>query len=170
MRKWVFFIESSEICLCPECGGLLKYRDKVPRIQKQIGGEKQIYMINRMKCSNVACGKLHRQLTDRMVKFKHFAAQVIEDVIDEVISEEDGLDHPCDGTMMQWRLWFARNMMQMDGYMRSVGHRLCGFFEGFLKPAESLLTEIRERINPGWLGIVCRIVNNSGGALLTGPL
>lgn len=33
----MFFIESSEVCICPECNGELKYRDKAPRIQKQFG-------------------------------------------------------------------------------------------------------------------------------------
>ena len=35
----MFFIESSEVCICPECNGELKYRDKAPRIQKQSGGD-----------------------------------------------------------------------------------------------------------------------------------
>ena len=72
------------MCICRECNGLLKYRDKVLRGQKQIGGERKLYMINRLKCTG--CGKLHRQLTDGMVKFKQYAAEVIEDVIDEVIT------------------------------------------------------------------------------------
>ena len=36
----MFFIENSEVCICRECGSLLKYRDKVLRGQKQIGDEK----------------------------------------------------------------------------------------------------------------------------------
>jgi hypothetical protein len=53
--------------------------------------------------------------------------------------------------------------------MRSAGYRHCGFHRGFLKPAESLLEEIRMRISPGWLGVVCRIVNNSGGEIRPSP-
>jgi hypothetical protein len=33
----------------------------------------------------------------------------------------------------------------------------------------SLLEDIRENISPGWLGKVCRIVNNLGGALRLSP-
>ena len=163
----MFFIESSEVCICPECKEKLKYRDRVLRIQKYEGGEKKIFAINRMKCTG--CGRLHRQLTDGMIKFKHYAAEVIEDVVDDVVSEEDGLEHPCEGTMKHWRWWFQYNKAQMEGQLRSAGYRLCGFAEGFMKPAESLLNGICERISPGWLGMVCRVIYNSGGSLMVSP-
>lgn len=139
------------------------------RGQKQIGGERKLYMVNRMKCTNVSCGRIHRQLTDGMVEFKQYAAEVIEDVLDGVISESDPIDYPCEGTMKHWRWWFQYNKAQMEGQMRSAGYRLCGFIDGFLKSTESLLEEIRKRISPGWLGAVCRIVNNSGGSLMVYP-
>lgn len=161
----MFFIESNEVCICPECKGLLKYRDRVLRGQKQTGGERKFYMICRMKCSG--CGKLHRQLTDQMIKFKHYAAEVVEDVIDEVITEADPIDYPCEGTMKNWRWWFQYNREQIEGQILSVGYHLLGFYDGSLNHVGSLLEEIRKRISPGWLGMVCRIVNNSGGALRT---
>lgn len=120
-----------------------------------------------MKCTG--CGRLHRQLTDGMVKFKQYAAEAIEDVIDGVISETDPIDYPCDGTMKHWRWWFKYNREQMEGQLRSAGYRLQGFSDGFLKPVESLLEGIRKRICPGWLGMVCRIVNNTGGSLRVKP-
>ena len=169
MRNQVFFIESSEVCICPECKEKLEYRDKVQRGQKQIGGARKIFMINRMKCTNKSCGKLHRQLTDGMIKFKQYSAEVIEDVIERVITEDDPVDYPCERTMKLWRLWFELNRMQMEGQIRSAGYLLYGFLIGFLRAAESLLEEIRRRISPGWLGMVCRIVINTGGSLRTCP-
>ena len=147
----------------------MKYRDRVPRVQKQIGGKKKLYMINRMQCTNGGCRKLHRQLTDGMIKFKQYAAGVIEDVIDGVISEEDGLKNPCDGSMRHWRWWFLYNREQMEGHLRSAGYRLHGFYSGTNIPAGSLLEKYREDISPGWLGKVCRIVNNIGGILRVSP-
>ena len=126
-------------------------------------------MINRLKCTNESCGKLHRQLTDGMVKFKHYSAEVVEDVLDGIISEEDGLEQPCDNTMKHWRWWFAYNRTQMEGQIRSVGYGIMDLCDGFLKSGFSLLEGIRERISPGWLGTVCRIIYNSGGALRTSP-
>lgn len=148
---------------------MLKYRDKVPRIQKQAGGEKRTYMINRLKCTNENCGKLHRQLTDGMVKFKHYCAETIEDVLDGVISEEDGLEQPCENTMKHWRWWFSYNKTLMEGQIRTVGYDLLDLGERFLRSGIFLLEEIRKRISPGWLGTVCRIIYNSGGELRTSP-
>lgn len=164
-----FYIKSDEVCICPECKSVLKYRDKVLRYQKLIGGERKLYMINRLQCTKEGCRKLHRQLTDGMIKFKQYAAEVIEDVIDGVISEEDGLKNPCDGSMKHWRWWFLYNEEQMEGYLRSASCRLHGFDTGLVKHMGSLLEEIRENISPGWLGKVCRIVNNLGGALRLSP-
>lgn len=126
-------------------------------------------MINRLKCTNKSCGKLHRQLTDGMVKFKHYSAETIEDVLDGVISEEDGLEQPCENTMKHWRWWFAHNRIQMEGQIRSAGHGLLDLGDRFLKTGISLLEGIRKRISPGWLGTVCRIIYNSGGVLGTSP-
>ena len=58
-----------------------------------------MYMINRLKCTNESCRKIHRQPTDDIVKFKHYCAETIEDVLDDVISEEDGLKQPCQPTI-----------------------------------------------------------------------
>jgi len=104
-----------------------------------------------------------------MIKFKQYAAEVIEDVIDGVISEEDGLENPSEGTMKHWRWWFMYNKAQMEGHLRSAEYRLHGFESGLSKTSESLLDEIREGISPGWLGKVCRIVNNIGGVLRASP-
>lgn len=164
-----FYIKSDEVCICPECNHLLKYRDRVLRGQKQIGGERKLYMINRMQCTNGSCRKLHRQLTDEMIKFKQYAAEIIEDVIDGVISEEDGLKNPCDGSMKHWRWWFQYNREQIEGHLQSARYRLHGFGDGSAKYMGSLLEEIRINISPGWLGKVCRIVNNIGGSLRVSP-
>ena len=126
-------------------------------------------MINRLKCTNESCGKLHRQLTDGMVKFKHYPAETIEDVLDGVISEEDGLEQPCENTMKHWRWWFTYNKTLMEGQIKTAGYDLLDLGERFLKSVISLLEEIRKRISPGWLGTVCRIINNSGGELRTSP-
>ena len=135
------------------------------RGQKQTGGERKLYMINRLQCTNGGCRKLHRQLTDGMIKFKQYAAEVIEDVIDDVISEEDGIKNPCDGTMRHWRWWFQYNREQIEGHLRSAEYRLHGFKSVSGKSMDSLLDKHREETSPGWLGKVCRIVNNIGGAL-----
>ena len=165
MRNWVFFIESEEECICPECKSGLKYRDKVLRIQRYRDSEPKWFAINRLKCTNESCGRIHRQLPDEMVKFKHYSAESIEDVVDEVIGEEDVIDHPSEGTIKHWRWWLEFNEEHIERQLHSVVYRFLDQSFGFLRSTDSLLTEIRERISPGWLGTCYRIINNSGGVI-----
>ncbi len=97
----MFFIESKEECISNECGHRLKYRDKVLRIQRYRDSEPKWFMITRLKCTNESCGRLHRQLPDEMIKFKHYSSEDIEDVIDEVIGENDVQVTPCEGTILR---------------------------------------------------------------------
>ncbi|MBR5420179.1 MAG: hypothetical protein IK115_03415, partial [Lachnospiraceae bacterium] len=68
-----------------------------------------------------------------------------------------------------WRWWFSYNRERMEGYIRSAGYRLHGFAGGPGRAGDSMLDRYRERISPGWLGKVCRIVNNIGGSLAVSP-
>ena len=168
MRNAEFFVESKEECICPKCKGKLKYRDSVPRIQRYADNEYRWLMVGRYQCTNESCGKLHRVLPDEIIKFKHYSAETIEDVLDEVISEEDGLDHPCDSTMRHWRWWFVYNEQQIEGQLRSAVYRFLEQGYGLLGSMDSLLEAIRKKISPGWLGMCYRIINNSGGCISTG--
>ncbi len=71
------------------------------------GGDKEWYLIRRLKCSNGKCGRLHNELPDCICPYKHYDAELIEDVADGVVSEEDREteDYPCAGTMKHWRWW-----------------------------------------------------------------
>ena len=169
MRNWVFFIESEEECICPECKSGLKYRDKVLRIQRYRDSEPKWFAINRLKCTNESCGRIHRQLPDEMVKFKHYSAEDIEDVIDEVVDENDVQVNPCEETIKHWRWWFQFNKNQMERQLHSVVYRFLDQGFGLLDPKDSLLEELRKRISPGWLGMCYRIINNSGGVIRTTP-
>ena len=57
--------------MCTICGGSLRYRDKVPRIMKRYNGEKSYVMIERRKCQNPDCNRLHRCLPSQLTRFKH---------------------------------------------------------------------------------------------------
>ena len=83
----IFFVESSAISYCPVCGELLSYRDSCERIMRLEGGDRQRFLIRRLKCSN--CGKLHRELPDCLVPYKHYASEVISGVLDGVVTPED---------------------------------------------------------------------------------
>lgn len=102
-----------------------------------------------------------------MIAYKQYAAEVVEDVLDGVISEADGIDRPCENTMKHWRWWFEKIKRQAEGQMHSAGFRLMDFGIEFLKSTDSLLEELRIIISPGWLGAVEKKVYNTGGTLLS---
>ena len=158
-------MESSEELYCPHCECPLSLRDHRKRIWRREGGKKAWLMLGRYKCKE--CQRLHIGLPEFLAKYKHYDNRVIEDVLDEVVSEDDPgyEDHPCEMTMMRWRNWFVRNLSAMEGQIRSAGMRFLDLSDEFLGSTDSLLVELRERISPGWLGAVLRIIYNSGGGL-----
>ena len=87
ITKMIFFVESSAISYCPVCGEPLSYRDSCERIMRLEGGGRRRFLIRRLKCSN--CGKLHRELPDCLVPYKHYASEVISGVLDGIISPDD---------------------------------------------------------------------------------
>ncbi len=167
MRKKIFLITSKEECICPCCGGRLKYRDHRLRVHKVAGGGKEWYQIRRLKCTDDKCGKLHNELPDCMFPNKHYDAGLIEDVVDGIVSKDDIEieDYPCEGTIKHWKWWMRGNEKNMEGQIRSAAHRILGFGQGFLKSTDSLLEELKERISPGWLKAAARFIYNSGGRI-----
>lgn len=96
---------SEEDAICPMCGSPLCKRDKRMRVHKTAGGKKSWYIINRLKCTNKKCGKLHNELSDCMVPYKHYGTQLIEDVVDEAVGPDDleTENYPCEATMSHWK-------------------------------------------------------------------
>ncbi|WP_353744764.1 DUF6431 domain-containing protein [Acetobacterium sp. MES1] len=72
---------------CPDCQSILQHRDYRLRIMKTEGGTKQFIQIERLKCNH--CERLHNALPDFLVPYKHYVAQIISGVLDEVISADD---------------------------------------------------------------------------------
>ena len=166
-RKKIFLINSKEDCLCPECGSPLKCRDHRLRVHKIAGGEKEWYLIRRLKCSNGKCRRIHNELPDCICPYKHYDAGLIEDVVDGVVSEDDieTEDYPCAETMKHWKWWMQMNETNIEGQMREASHRLFDLDGRFLKSAASLLADVRKRISPGWLPAVMRYIYNTGGRI-----
>ena len=123
------------------------------------------FRIRRLKCSN--CGKLHRELPDCLVPYKHYASEEISGVLDGVISpdDEDSADYPCEMTMRRWHSWLEANRLRIDGYLRSTGYRLLGFSTELLESQVSLLDKLRSS-RPEWMETLLRFLYNSGGFLV----
>lgn len=87
---------------CPDCGGPLKYYDRVPRIVRTKMRNTRWIKIRRLRCSK--CGHLHRELPDYIFPYKQYEAEVIRGVIEGLITcETIGYeDYPCEMTMIRW--------------------------------------------------------------------
>lgn len=167
----MFFVNSEEDSHCPLCGSLLRKRDKRLRIHRLMGGDTEWYQINRLRCSNESCGRLHNELPDCISPYKHYDAGLIEDVIEEVVTEQDKdcEDYPCEQTMHHWKYWMSRNEDHIDGQMKSTADRLLDLGTEFARSKDSLLQELKKRISPGWLKAVNQFLYNTGGGMIPNP-
>ena len=170
-RKKIFLVISKEDCTCPDCGSPLCRRDKRLRVHKKAGGIKEWFKINRLKCTNENCQKLHNELPDCLSPYKHYDAELIGEVVDEVITADDleTENYPCEDTMKHWKHWIRLNETNINGQMKSTTCRFLDFGCEFLKSTDSLLQELKKRISPGWLSVVNRFIYNSGGRIDPSP-
>ena len=133
---------------------------------KWYNGEKKTFSIRRLRCEHCKC--LHNELPDILVPNKHYAAEIIENVVDDVSTPNDlsTENYPCERTMQRWKDWIHKNKQQIDGYLKSIGSRVSASGYELLKTGESLLQKLRDD-GAGWLAIVTRVIYNTGGRLLT---
>lgn len=117
-----------------------------------------------MKCPH--CGRIHRELPDCIVPYKHYTSEIISGVLDGVVSQddEDSEDCPCHETMERWKCWYEKNKGNVEGYLRQIGHIVLGYGEELLITPDSLLGQLRKQ-STSWLEIIIRTIYNSGGFL-----
>lgn len=151
---------------CPECSGELSYRDSRLRICRTYGGETFHIQIRRLKCHR--CHRLHNELPNILVPHKHYCAEVIEDVVDEVVTPEDVVveDYPCAATMERWKDWICRVTPAIDSMLRSIGCRMLNFTDELLFSSASLLGSLRDG-GGGWMATVMHTLCNAGCAVPT---
>ena len=130
------------------------------------GGEEKFLRVERRKCTNDGCRRIHTVLPDCLAPYKHYASEVITGVLDEIITPDDAdtEDYPCEATMHRWKHWLMVNYLRMEGYLKSIGHHLLGLEKGLLVSTVSLLEKLRSS-NERWLEAILRMIYNSGGFL-----
>lgn len=87
---------------CPICGGKLRYRDSVLRIVRTKYRKTRWIKIRRLRC--IKCGHMHRELPTYIFPYKQYEAEIIQGVLEGLITCETlGFeDYPCEMTMMRW--------------------------------------------------------------------
>lgn len=106
-----------------------------------------------------------RLLPDFMVPYKHYEAEAVSDVLDEVITEESPVDCPSIQTMRHWKVWLYFNKDRIEALFRGIGYRVLGFSEEFIFDTGCLLDQLRRKTDH-WLMITIRFIYNSGYRLL----
>ena len=158
---------------CPHCQSPMKYRDRRPRHFRKEGGVKYWGVVRRYYCKE--CKRLHTELPANVSPYKHYEVDVIEGVVDGVVTQDDleSEDYPCAKTMERWKAWIEHNRTFIEGHIRSVGFQILSLGISFLKTQENILDTLRivcsvREIH--WLTIVNRIVYNTGTSLDPWPL
>jgi len=137
----------------------------VTRIKRKAGGGRENLLVEVRKCTNESCRRCHRLIPDELLPYKHYESELIEAVIDGVVSEDDESleEGPSAESMKRWRAWWEKLKAGAEGKIRSAAYRILDLSEQFLGSQESLLGRIKERLVEGWLAATIKIMCNSGG-------
>lgn len=146
--------------------GLLIFRDYCKRIVRHDDGERETFFIPRHMCNDPGCRKVHRMLPDFMVPFKHYTEDVISDTVNDTSEHAQICDGPSTATIGRWKRWIALNTPDIDGHLKSIGHRELGFSKELLSAGDSLLRKLMRSIPHGWLLTILRLIYNSGAVLV----
>ena len=161
----IFLLNGSDY-QCPHCKeGHLIYRDHCKRKVIYETGDFEWIFIPRHRCDNPACNRISRMLPAMLIPYKHYAEEVISDTLDGRITPADSDDRPSERTSTRWSHWLLANEDNINGYLKSIGHRLLGFTEELLMSEASLLSEFRARQPYSWLKTVIRTLYNAGAKL-----
>lgn len=92
-----------DVTICPNCGGTLKYYDKVQRIVRTKERQTSWVTIRRFRCTK--CNHVHREIPDFLYPYKQYEAEIINGVLEGFITSETiGFeDYPCEITMHRWK-------------------------------------------------------------------
>ncbi|WP_255342849.1 DUF6431 domain-containing protein [Oribacterium sp. FC2011] len=148
----LFLCESRENPICPYCNSALKYRDSRKRIMRWYNSGVRYIIVRRMKCTS--CNKLHAELPDCLAPYKQYAAEIIENEIDGIVSEDDLCteDRPCSKTVDRWNQWLLNLNPKVLRSLFSILKSLINNFKISYTPEEILLS-IR-KFGAGWMTLV----------------
>lgn len=101
-------------------------------------------------------------LPDFLVPYKHYSEDTISDAVNDQLDLSRTNDAPSPSTIMRWKRWIQLNKPDIDGQLKSVGHRELGFSEELMRSSVSLLEELERSLPFGWLRTILRTIYNSG--------
>lgn len=149
----MFFVRSEEAHHCPVCEEELLGIGSRRRKGRKATGEQVTYGIRRLRC--VGCRRIHHELPDLLVPYKHYEAVAME----SVISPGTMLDVAADeSTLYRWRLWFAQMAVYWIGGLQAIAYRFKLPVEDPSGSSPSSLLGIGRFVGngSGWMGRLVR--------------
>jgi hypothetical protein len=160
-KKMEWTVISRVESACPYCFAPLTSYDSRRRSGIKSSGEKLWYRIRRLRCS--ICGKIHTELPDFLLPYKHYEVDVIQ-------GEIEGITPSCcaadDSTIRIWRSQWERSLPQLFGALASLQVRFVHHIPPLTKGG-SLISQIRSSGEERWLPFVIRQLIGGGFPIYT---
>ena len=151
---------------CPCCTGDLGVIGSRKRIWTRSSGERHRLIIRRMKCA--LCSRIHHELPDLLVPFKHYDAESIEGACSDPPRSDIAAD---ESTLLRWRCWFAAWAVVAQSVLASLSIRFHLPVARSSATSRSVLHGLGRFVGTacGWLARAVRPIVNSH-AWTTDPL
>ena len=135
-------------------------RDSRLRFVIRENGDRETWIVRRLRCRS--CGKLHTELPDFILPFKHYEAQTIQRTLDE---EPDNSCAADDATLRRWRQSFSEASSSiialLAAFYMKAANKTAPLFQ-----FDNILCKLRAG-QKNWLTFVFRLLVNSGHRLRT---
>jgi len=138
------YVWAEEEIVCPICG-YKKMKPKGRRKRRIImtNGEIRILKIRRLKCKR--CKKIHHELPDIIVPYKHHSAQTIEIIINE--ADES---NPCEeSTINRIKAWWVNIQLYIESVAASLKFKYNITFPKEIKLLEIVRALVNTHLWPG---------------------
>jgi len=172
----------------PVTGEKVVFYDHVARHVKFSDGVQLWFLTPRYQCTD---GSIFRVLPKNLCEFKHYAAEIIQDALDETLektltenqSAEEKIegqlngdsaaeDRPCERTKWLWVLWFYKNHPLIESVLRMINFIRASVSKAGLDTLEAImnttdyLLELRTKQPDNWLKIIFQAAWNIGRPLI----
>lgn len=148
----LFYIRCKEKMLCPCCRCTLKVIGSRKRKYINSLGEKITLIIRRLKCTN--CKKIHHELPDILVPYKHYDSECIENVITGLHKNTVAAE---DSTIYRWKKWIRRLLLKIHTYLLYFSEKISikNKLFHYVNLNTPFLTSYPKRLS----ALVCMLVN-----------
>lgn len=157
----LFKVIRREALSCPFCRGPLAARDSRLRFVIRDDGSRESWIVRRLQCRS--CGKLHTELPDFIIPYKHYEAPAIQHTLDD---EPDNSCAADDSTLRRWRKSFAEASPLFIALLTALYMKAANTAAPLFQ-FDDILSHIRAMRQKHWLTFVFRLLINSGHRLRT---